>query len=299
MELLLCLFVLFSSVLLLPIFVHSHVVNPHVLLVSFDGFRWDYLDMVKKAGGHTPAFDILRNEGVVATKGIRNTFMTTAFPDHYSIVTGMHAVNHGVVANTFYDPDRQVLYDAKNDTHRLDPYYWNNGTESGKVWPGEPIWITNQRGSTSLLRRNSGVMMWPGCDVQLHGQYPSHYQSYNKDMSSKAKIDQVVNWFTDQFTPINLGLLYFDEPDAHGHAVGPDSQEMIDLIISLDQVLQYLMDKLAEHRLFDGINLIVTSDHGMAKIDNVIYLEDYVDSSLYLKATGSPVGHIWPHEGKF
>ena len=53
-----------------------------VLLISMDGFRWDYIDQVP-----TPNFDALENAGVRA-QFINNTFITKTFPCHYSIATG-------------------------------------------------------------------------------------------------------------------------------------------------------------------------------------------------------------------
>ena len=55
-----------------------------VLLVSMDGFRWDYIDRVK-----TPNFDRMAREGVKAPF-INNTFITKTFPCHYSIATGLY-----------------------------------------------------------------------------------------------------------------------------------------------------------------------------------------------------------------
>ena len=53
-----------------------------VLLVSMDGFRWDYINKVA-----TPNFDLLAKEGTKAPY-INNTFITKTFPCHYSIATG-------------------------------------------------------------------------------------------------------------------------------------------------------------------------------------------------------------------
>lgn len=54
-----------------------------VLLISMDGFRWDY---IQKA--NTPNFDRFAQHGVKAASFINNTFITKTFPCHYSIATG-------------------------------------------------------------------------------------------------------------------------------------------------------------------------------------------------------------------
>ena len=45
------------------------------------------------------------------------------------------------------------------------------------------------------------------------------------------------------------------------------------------------------------MNLIITSDHGMAEVDKVIELDRYLNSSLYTKYGGSPVYNIDPKPG--
>ena len=51
----------------------------------------------------------------------------------------------------------------------------------------------------------------------------------------------------------------------------------------------------AKH-IFDGLN-ILTSDHGMSEMKDNVYLDDYVDPSLYRWFGGSPVANILPKPG--
>ena len=49
--------------------------------------------------------------------------------------------------------------------------------------------------------------------------------SYNASVPMRERIDTVVSWF--QRNPaLNLGLLYYHEPDHTGHSYGPDSPEV-------------------------------------------------------------------------
>ena len=58
------------------------VATSKVLLISMDGFRWDYINKVD-----TPNFDAFAREGVRAPY-INNPFITKTFPSHYTIATG-------------------------------------------------------------------------------------------------------------------------------------------------------------------------------------------------------------------
>jgi predicted AlkP superfamily pyrophosphatase or phosphodiesterase len=72
-----------------------HVLAKHrVLLISMDGFRWDYLDKMAPL----PNFERMEREGTRA-QYINNTFMTSTFPTHYSIATGQSRYTHHSAAN--------------------------------------------------------------------------------------------------------------------------------------------------------------------------------------------------------
>jgi predicted AlkP superfamily pyrophosphatase or phosphodiesterase len=70
---------------------------PILLLISFDGFRWDYPDLY-----NLPNFNSLIQRGV-RVEYIENNFATVTFPLHFTIVTGLYEETHGIVANTIYD----------------------------------------------------------------------------------------------------------------------------------------------------------------------------------------------------
>nr|XP_002746650.2 ectonucleotide pyrophosphatase/phosphodiesterase family member 5 [Callithrix jacchus]XP_008992776.2 ectonucleotide pyrophosphatase/phosphodiesterase family member 5 [Callithrix jacchus] len=250
-----------------------------VLLVSFDGFRWDYLYKVP-----TPHFYYVMKYGV-HVKQVTNVFITKTYPNHYTLVTGLFAENHGIVANDMFDPvlnksfslDHMNIYDSK---------FWEEAT---------PIWITNQRAG-----HTSGAAMWPGTDVKIHKSFPTHYMPYNESVSFEDRVAKIIEWFTSK-EPINLGLLYWEDPDDMGHHLGPDSPLMGPVIADIDNKLGYLLQMLRKAKLWNSLNLIITSDHGMTQgsEERVIELDQYVDKDHYTLIDQSPVAAILPKEGKF
>src|SRR5690606_10986775 len=72
--------------------------RPLVMLVSIDGFRADYLDR-----GITPNLSRLAGEG--ATGPMRPSFPSVTFPNHYTLVTGLHPDHHGIVGNNMIDAE--------------------------------------------------------------------------------------------------------------------------------------------------------------------------------------------------
>ena len=61
----------------------EHLAKPSLLLVSFDGFRADYLDRLT-----LPNFRRVIARGVRA-QSLRPVFPAITFPNHYSLVTGL------------------------------------------------------------------------------------------------------------------------------------------------------------------------------------------------------------------
>jgi ectonucleotide pyrophosphatase/phosphodiesterase family protein 5 len=257
--------------------------------VSFDGFRWDYLDMVRKAGRQMPVFQSLIDNGVKA-KWVKNSYVTLTFPNHYTIATGLYEQNHGIISNKMYDPVFRETFDGTPE-QLMETKWWNNGSNS---WTGEPIWLTNQ----NKLHHYSGVYFWTGSEAAIDGRHAEHYKHYNWSVPYTRRIDTVMSWFSQRHHPINFGMLYFEDPDSTGHRAGPVSLEMIERLVELDEILGYIINSAKERGLFADMNLIVTSDHGMASLTHTIYLDDYVDSKLKYAAYGRPpVLHLLPKDG--
>ena len=70
--------------------------QPTVILVSYDGFRWDYMAKV-----HTPNLNFIASN---QTKHLINTFVTKTFPNHFTLVTGLYEESHGIEKRICYDP---------------------------------------------------------------------------------------------------------------------------------------------------------------------------------------------------
>ncbi|XP_035686325.1 bis(5'-adenosyl)-triphosphatase ENPP4-like [Branchiostoma floridae] len=255
--------------------------GPLLLLVSFDGFRYDYLDRSQDRV-QLPNFKYLVQTGVRA-KWVHNSFITKTFPNHFTIATGMYEESHGIVANSMYDPELGEMFHVNTS----DPRWWDVG--------GEPIWITNQK----HLGGKSGVLNWPGMQAQFNNTLPfRHLPAYNMSIPYKERVDTMVGWFKDSEDPINLGVLYFEEPDHTGHFAGPESKEIDETLDMVDRTVGYLIDELKAAGLFERMNVIITSDHGMMEVsqERVIELDRYLDPSTYLWVDRTPVAAIWPHD---
>ncbi|RUS81015.1 hypothetical protein EGW08_011220 [Elysia chlorotica] len=254
-----------------------------LLIISFDGFRWNYLERAD-----TPNFDKFIEGGVHAKHGIKDAFVTKTFPNHFTLVTGLWEESHGIVNNEMYDPVLNENFSPSNLKSQTDPAWYSVGAE--------PIWVTNQ---LEKLDGRSGVIMWVGGGASIKWVKPSRFIPFDSSTEDQSKVDTIIQWFTDPY-PINLGLMYFMQPDYDGHMYGPESEEVTKRIAQLDKVVGYLLDQLEAKHLLNDLNIIITSDHGFSSTPKeiAINLDDFIDASSYTLTGLTPIANIWPHEGK-
>lgn len=242
--------------------------KPYVLLISFDGFRADYLEWY-----FTPNFDRLASKGVKA-QGLKPVFVTKTFPNHYSIVTGMYIETHGLIGNDFYARDLGLHF-------RLSD---RSMVENARFYGGEPIWVTAENQGLK-----TAAFFWVGSEAPIGGIFPSIWKPYDESIPFRARIDSIAAWFElpSDRRP-NLALLYFNEPDGAGHNYGPKAPETEAMIEQLDEIMGLIIDKMELLSISDSLNIIVVADHGMAEVDpaNVIKLYRYFNfSGLKIEGT--------------
>jgi predicted AlkP superfamily pyrophosphatase or phosphodiesterase len=230
----------------------------YLILISMDGFRWDYTNSVA-----TLNFDKIEKMGVKA-ESMKVSFPSKTFPNHYTIVTGLYPDHHGIVNNTFYVPEYDEIYAIGN----------RKAVQDGKFYGGEPIWNTAEKQGLK-----AASYFWVGSEANIQNKLPSYWKVYDHHFDFYQRVDSVFYWLNlnKELRP-NLICLYFAEPDGIGHKAGPKSLETDSTIRKLDLLLGYFLDKLNNHPLKNKINVILTSDHGMGALDEekVVYLVDYL-----------------------
>lgn len=240
--------------------------KPYVLLVSMDGFRWDYPDYYP-----TPNLDEMAAAGVKA-KSLKPCFPTKTFPNHYSMVTGLYPDHHGIVANHFYNPVLQAYFSI-GDSSKYDPRFYG----------GQPIWCVLQKNHIE-----TAAYFWPGSDVPIGGLRPNIWKWYDSKVPFLQRIDSVVAWFNlPKAARPHFVMLYFNQPDLDGHNYGPMSPEVKKTVQRMDALLGVLRERLAQTSVGKRVNVILLSDHGMASISNRRKI-DIGDIPAEWVATGIP-----------
>ena len=233
----------------------------YVILVSLDGFRYDY---PRRYGA--PHLLQLAANGVSAPDGMLPAYPSLTFPNHLSIVTGLYPEHHGIVGNSFWDPARKETY----------VYTQPKTSSDGSWYSGTPLWVlAEQQGM------RAACLFWPGSEAEIQGKRPSYYLHYDDKLEDEKRVDQVVAWLhlPSALRP-HFITLYFANVDHAGHAYGPDSEEVRAAVHHLDAMVGDLRAKLAPLHL--PIDLVVVADHGMVTLQGEpVTLADFADLSNF------------------
>ena len=253
--------------------------GPTVILISLDGFRWDYLSKTD-----TPNLDILVENGVIS-ESLIPVFPSKTFPNHLSIVTGCYPENHGILSNNMYDQEWDAEYYIGENS---DP------VKDGRWYDAEPIWVTAEKQG-----KLTGTYFWPGSEAEINGTRPSYYGVYDGNISREDRVQKILEWIDlpKQSRPVFM-TLYFSDVDSWGHNIGPDAIGMNSIIKEIDESIGLLVSGLNKREILDNINIIITSDHGMSGLsrDRVIFLDDYININDVRMVDWSPVAMILPED---
>lgn len=214
----------------------------YVILVSLDGFRYDYAEKYRAKN-----LLAMAARGANAPAGMIPSYPSITFPNHYTIVTGLYPEHHGIVANNFYDPARKEKFsfsDSKTDA-------------DGSWYGGVPLWVlAEQQGM------RSACFFWPASEAEIQGKRPSYYLRFDDNFPDDRRVEQILAWLK---LPVekrpHFITLYYSNVDHAGHMFGPDAPETGEAVRHVDEII----GKLAEGITATGlpVDLIVLADHGM------------------------------------
>lgn len=255
--------------------------KPTVILISIDGFRYDYLEKYKPEN-----LNKLAREGVRA-KWMTSSFPTKTFPNHYTIATGLYPQNHGIVENNIYDKGFNAVFGMSK----------NEEVQNPRWWLGEPIWVTAEKQG-----QPAGAYFFPGTETKIKDVLPSLWKHYNGDVPNEERVDTALSWLD---LPVSerptIYTLYFSDVDDAGHHSGPDSEETKNAVHEVDDMIGRLVEGLKAREIFGQVSLIIISDHGMATVNrnNATILDEIIDTNLTEKILWTyEIIQIFPKEGK-
>jgi alkaline phosphatase D len=243
--------------------------QPIVVILSMDGFRWDYPIHAK-----TPNLDKLAEQGVKA-KALVPSFPSITFPNHYTLATGLYPDHHGIVHNTFLDPETGLHYSIGNRKAVENEYFYG----------GEPLWVTAEKQGVI-----SAAFFWVGSEAEIGGFRPTYWKKYDHDFPYAQRIDTVIHWLSlPAGERPRLVMWYYDEPDHTGHDAGPSGKATLRKVEYLDSLVGVFVKKISVLPHASQVNVIILSDHGMGPVshEKTVYLKDYIDEAWFESIEGS------------
>jgi predicted AlkP superfamily pyrophosphatase or phosphodiesterase len=255
--------------------------KPTLILISIDGCRADYLAKYKP-----------HNLTSLAREGVRARWMTPSypsltFPNHYTIATGLYPQHHGIVGNDIYDPSADASF-SMSKTETVRDKRW---------WGGEPIWVTAEKQG-----QRTGAYFFPGTETKIGGVQPTHWKTYDEKVPNFERVDTALYWLglPPERRPTFI-TLYFSDVDHAGHDASPDSEDVAQALATVDAAIGRLIDGLKTRGIYEQVNLIIVSDHGMATVNpsHVTLLDNYFDVKRAKRILwGEQLTHIFPNAGE-
>ncbi|KAF9223667.1 Phosphodiest-domain-containing protein [Gyrodon lividus] len=269
----------------------THDFGRTVVLVSIDGLRSDYLSR-----GLTPHLIAISREGV------RAEYMKPIFPrrplrpavtnsNHWTLLTGLYAESHGIVANDFYDPQSRSVF-----------AYNRLGAVESRWWLGEPLWETVERAGL-----HSANIMWPGPGITTSRVSPTYHVPFKLNCHPEEKIAQVLEWM-DLPLEERPRLIVVYEPllDQAGHTAGPESK-LVNTTLEIISEFSYTLVQSLHHErnLSHIVDVVLVSDHGMEDTSSweMVHMDDILCSDEDAREQGWPacaaVEYVdgWPSMG--
>ena len=247
--------------------------EPIVILISLDGFRYDYVERFQPEN-----LSRFIAEGTSA-KGLIPSFPTKTFPNHYTIATGMLPEHHGLVDNAFYEPAKNQVYTMGNRDIVQDGY-WYGGT---------PIWVLAEQQGIK-----AASYFFVGTEAPIQGVRPSYYYDYDGGVPNLTRIAKVFDWLRlPAAERPRLITLYFYDMDDTGHRYGPNNDlELKKTLNRLDHELGALFEGLESFDL--PIHVVLVSDHGMAPVnkDHLIPLDQLTEGISARVVNNGALAHL-------
>ncbi|CAG8941104.1 unnamed protein product [Penicillium salamii] len=257
---------------------------PTTIVISLDGFRADFLNR-----GLTPALNSLVANGV-SPQYMNPSFPSVTFPNHFTLMTGLYPESHGIVGNTFWDPEMEEDFYYTHPDVSMQP----------KWWMAEPLWVTAEK-----QRVRTAIHMWPGSEAHIGDKEPSYVDKFNSTEALSRKVNRIFEFLDlpgleneSEIAPERPQFIaaYVPDVDRDGHKFGPNSTQIQTTISHADGMIAGVMAGLDQRNLTHVVNIVVVSDHGMASTstERLIQLDDLIDYNLIDRIDGWPSSGLRP-----
>lgn len=274
-----------------------------VVLISVDGLP---ADSFRDPTIHMPTMRRLAEEGATA-EGMRCSFPTVTWPNHTTLVTGVHPARHGVLSNSYFDraagkvvpllPD--PLFD-KDEIVKAPTIYdvaHRAGLKTaGIIWPAtrnaKTLDFQVPDCGTKELWDKYGTVSWME-ELRKAGIPVDLQETWCKMPSGGVQRDWMYSRATAHVIRThrpNLVLLHLVEVDHVEHNKGPRTEESAWAISYSDDRVRDVIDAIDAAGLKDRATVFVVSDHGFFGYTKSIFPNVALKKAGLIAMSGDKIG---------
>nr|CAX74907.1 Ectonucleotide pyrophosphatase/phosphodiesterase family member 6 precursor [Schistosoma japonicum] len=248
----------------------SNSTTSRLLVLLIDGLRWDVIASHLENNTSEFGFKRLQKHGAYLER-VTPVFPAECYPNIYSLFTGRHPIDHGVILPTTFNGLTTV----------------NNKPIRSRA---ESIWETG-------VKQNKGVHLYhlPICSAETDSESSWYCEPYNQKFMNPIDLNFTIQKAVTglQNGSANLAVVYYDELDRIGHRYGPLSDQLIHKhLVYLDHVVNYMLNIVES---IPNLNILLTSDHGMSTVSHEAHADRYLKGTELSRVLnrGSTLW-IWP-----
>lgn len=264
-----------------------------LVMISVDGLMPRTVRNAEKLGIRLPNLTEFRDKGAMSA-GLRGVFPTVTYPSHTTMVTGRLPAEHGIVANTLFDPE-QVMSGSWYWYSELIkvPTLWDVArqaklTTAAVGWPvavgaridyNIPEYKVPQTLNDVLLRR---AVATPGLVAEYEkarGPMKFEGEYFDNVLSSLAA------FLIESHKP-HLLLVHLVDLDHDQHGYGPESPEALRSLEKIDSAIGKIRNAVETAGVTAETRWIIVSDHGFFAVEKAFHPEAFL-ASLGLGASVS------------
>jgi len=244
--------------------------NHHVILITIDGAAAYYLS---DSNAPLPTLRKLASEGAVA-EGMRVSNPAITWPNHTTLVTGVHPEKHSVLFNGVLvrsGPGRPVRVDAQRDKSELVavPTLYDHLHRAG-YRTAEINWPCTRRATTlddsfpdvpdQVTYMTSRLRDELIARRALEGTNDAAFRAKSAAMKDQIWTTAAAHVLRERHP--NLTLLHMLICDSTQHKYGPQSPAAYTALALADAQLSEVLRAVDAAQIRERTTLIVTSDHG-------------------------------------
>lgn len=265
-----------------PAMARQDIARPRpVLLITIDGLMPDHVLQADKYKLSIPVLRSFLAEGAFA-KGVVNVSPTVTYPNHTTLITGVHPAEHGIYNNAVFDP----LGKERGEWHSYyseirAPTLWHAAHQAGGVtaslcWPVTAhatdidynLPEFGRNGTERAQYLMEAVSQPPGYLEQLEKSIGPYYLEPDvaaNDRRIEAAALRIIADKRPDLLTIHLGALDHEE---HDH--GPESAEAFAELERIDAAVGRLI--AAERQVHPDAKIVIASDHGFYRWTHAVHL---------------------------